>query len=148
MSDARVQIDEALLSSVLAEIKVIDHRASQLIAHSLPKGMELSHFVLLNHFYGQPREKMPAELAKALNVTRGAMTNTIHRLEAKGYLYLRPDWDDARKKWVSMTPAGKQARDQAMRQITPELQKQLEDFGEDKLRTLLPLLRELRQMLD
>ena len=37
------------------------------------------------------------QLAKSFHVTKGAMTNTLSKLEASGYINIRPDWNDARK---------------------------------------------------
>ena len=60
---------------------------------ALPKGMELSHFSVLNHFAHLGGEKTPAQLARIFHVTKGAMTNTLTRLSASGYIHIRPDWD-------------------------------------------------------
>ncbi|HNK68572.1 MAG TPA: helix-turn-helix domain-containing protein, partial [Flavobacteriales bacterium] len=45
------------------------------------KGMELSHFSVLNHLARTGEERTPAQLARAFHVTRGAMTNTLTKLE-------------------------------------------------------------------
>ena len=47
------------------------------------------------------------------------MTNTLQKLDAAGYVHVRPDWDDARRKWVSLSPAGQAARDRAVAAIAP-----------------------------
>ena len=44
----------------------------------LPKGMEISHFSVLNNLAWHDGEKTPAQLAETFNVTRGAMTNTLN----------------------------------------------------------------------
>ena len=77
--------------------------------------MELSHFMALNHLARASSERTPAQLADRFHVTRGAMTNTLSRLEAAGHVHIRPDWDDARRKLVSISPAGRAARDAALR---------------------------------
>ena len=64
-------------------------------------------------------DRTPAQLARAFHVTRGAMTNTLGRLEWAGYVHVRPDWDDARRKLVTISPAGRAARDAAIAAITP-----------------------------
>ena len=71
--------------------------------------MELSQFMVLNYFFHLKGEKTPAQLAKIFRVTRGAMTNTIHKLEQKGYIHSRPDWSDGRKKLISLNDSGNTA---------------------------------------
>jgi len=113
----------------------------------LPKGMEISHFSVLNHLAWRDMERTPAQLAETFHVTRGAMTNTLTKLEWAGYIHIRPDWDDARRKIVNISPAGKLARETALNAIAPMITKVVEDLGEDKARAALPILRELRKQL-
>ena len=75
------------------------------LTRALPKGMEISHFSVLNNLAWHDGEKTPAQLAETFNVTRGAMTNTLNKLVWAGYVHIRPDWDDARRKMVAISPA-------------------------------------------
>ena len=81
-------------------------------------------------------------------MTRGAMTNTISRLEAAGYVHVRPDWDDARRKFVAISPAGKSARDAALAAIAPILNDAVAAAGAENVRQTLPVLREIRKRFD
>lgn len=110
----------------------------------MPKGMELSHFMVLNHFSRLGGEKTPAQLARVFHVTKGAMTNTIRKLDDAGYVHVRPDWDDARRKWVSLSPAGQAARDRAVTNIAPVLDELVAGVRDDELRAALPILRAIR----
>ena len=110
--------------------------------------MEISHFSVLNHLAGIGDERTPAQLAKSFHVTRGAMTNTLSKLEIAGYVHIRPDWDDARRKLVAISPAGAQARDAALAAITPLINETVADLGDDKVRAALPVLRDLRVKLE
>ncbi len=133
--------------TLFSEISIIEQLAHTRLTKALPEGMELSHFAVLNHFAHMGGEKTPAQLARIFHVTKGAMTNTISRLGKAGYIHVRPDWDDARKKIVSISPAGQAARDQAVLAIEPVFEDVRAALGEDKLRQLLPVFRELRQVL-
>ena len=95
----------------------------------------------------QKSESTPARLAEKFGVTRGAMTNTLNKLEWSGYIHIRPDWDDARRKMVGISPAGRQARDSALADITPMISHVVEDLGEEQARAALPILREIRLKL-
>ncbi|PKP79608.1 MAG: MarR family transcriptional regulator, partial [Alphaproteobacteria bacterium HGW-Alphaproteobacteria-2] len=118
------------------------------IGRALPKGMELSHFSVLNHLARLNAERTPAELARSFHLTRGAMTNTLRKLEVAGYVHIRPDWDDARRKFVTISPAGRAARDAAIAAIGPILHDVVQAIGAERVRAALPVLRELRNRLD
>jgi DNA-binding MarR family transcriptional regulator len=134
----------ALFSEILTNEQLIRSRLTRV----LPKGMEISHFSVLNHLARIGDERSPAQLAKSFHVTRGAMTNTLSKLEWAGYVHIRPDWDDARRKMVAISPSGRQARDAAMAAITPMVSELIRDLGEDRVRASLPVLRELRAKLE
>ena len=134
----------ALFSEILTNDQLIRNRLSRV----LPKGMEISHFSVLNHLARVGDEKSPAQLAKSFHVTRGAMTNTLGKLEWAGYVHIRPDGDDARRKMVAISPAGRQAREAAIAAITPMISELVGELGDEKVRATLPVLRELRAKLE
>lgn len=143
MSDERNSLAIALFSEVLAADQMVRARLTRV----LPKGMEISHFSVLNHLASSGTERTPAQLAEVFHVTRGAMTNTLSKLEWAGYVHIRPDWDDARRKLVSISPAGRLARNQAVGSITPMINQVVEKLGVEKVREALPILREVRIQL-
>lgn len=138
---------ESLAVSLFGELFMADQLARSRLSKALPKGMELSHFTVLNHLARLGEERSPAQLAQAFHVTRGAMTNTLNKLEWAGHVHIRPDWDDARRKMVSISPAGRQARDTAIAAVLPIIQDVVADIGVEKVRAALPVLRALRQRL-
>ena len=138
----------ALAVSLFSEILMADQLARSRLSKALPKGMELSHFSVLNHLAHSNSERSPAQLAKSFDVTRGAMTNTLSKLELAGYVHIRPDWDDARRKMVAISPAGKQARDAALTGIAPIISEVVAEIGEHRVRAALPILREMRVKLE
>ena len=133
---------------LFAELFMTDQLARARLGKVLPRGMELSHFSVLNHLARKHEERTPAQLAKAFHVTRGAMTNTLSKLEIAGHIHIRPDWDDARRKFVSISPSGRQARDAALHAIAPVIGALAAKIGVDKVRAVLPVLRELRSELE
>jgi DNA-binding MarR family transcriptional regulator len=132
---------------LFSELLAADHALRGKLTSVLPKGMEISHFSVLNHLAWQGGESSPARLAEKFSVTRGAMTNTLNKLEWAGYVHIRPDWDDARRKMVGISPAGRQARDDAVSSIAPLITRIVEDLGEEQARAALPILREIRLKL-
>ena len=134
--------------SLLGEIFTVDQLARNRLSKALPKGMELSHFEVLNQLANLHDERTPAQIAKSFHVTKGALTNTLAKLEAAGHIHIRPDWDDARRKLVTISPAGRSARDGALQAITPVIEETVTFIGGDKVRAILPVLRELRIRLE
>lgn len=134
--------------ALFSEIVTIEQLARIRISRAMPRGMELSHFMVLNHFARLGGEKTPGQLARIFHVTKGAMTNTIHKLDAAGFVHVRPDWDDARRKWVGISPAGQRARDVAVHAIAPVLDEMLAKVRDEDLRAALPILRAIRQSMD
>ena len=139
---------EDIAIALFGELFMADQLARNRLSKVLPKGMELSHFGVLNHLARINEERTPAQLAKAFHVTRGAMTNTLGRLEWAGHIHIRPDWDDARRKFVSISPAGRAARDAALAAILPAMSDVVRDIGAERVRAALPVLRALRERLE
>ncbi len=139
--------NDPLATALFSELFMADQLARNRLSRALPKGMELSHFSVLNHLanIGEPRS--PTRLAEVFHLTRGAMTNTLSKLEWAGYVHVNPDWNDARRKEVVISPAGRAARDAALAAITPLIAEIVEDLGVSKVKATLPVLRELRQRL-
>lgn len=143
MNDDARAIAVALFSEIITTDQLVRNRLSKV----MPKGMELSHFSVLNHLDFVADERTPAQLAKAFHVTRGAMTNTLNKLEWAGYIHIRPDWDDARRKLVAISPAGQRAREEAIAAISPVIAEVVEQLGEERVRAALPVLRGLRTII-
>ncbi|MBO6604774.1 MarR family winged helix-turn-helix transcriptional regulator [Rhodophyticola porphyridii] len=140
--------DDPLAVALFSEMFMADQLARNRLSRALPKGMELSHFSVLNQLARTGDEKTPAQLARIFHVTRGAMTNTLGKLEWAGHVHIRPDWDDARRKFVSISPSGRKARDAALEAIAPILTATVAEIGTDRVRAALPVIREMRVRLE
>ncbi|MEY4983881.1 MAG: hypothetical protein RIR62_2147 [Pseudomonadota bacterium] len=140
--------NEDIAVALFGELFMADQLARNRISKVLPKGMELSHFGVLNHLARVNDERTPAQLARAFHVTRGAMTNTLAKLEWAGHIHIRPDWDDARRKFVAISPAGRAARDAAVQAVAPLIGEVVQALGADRVRAVLPVLREMRTRLE
>jgi DNA-binding MarR family transcriptional regulator len=130
------------------EIGIIDQLAQTLLERALPDKLKMSHFGVLNHFARLGGEQGPAELARAFQVTKGAMTNTVQRLRDRGLVEVKPDPGDGRGKLVRITDKGLRVRAKAINAISPEIAELETQFGGGKFQKALPFLRELRMYLD
>lgn len=137
-----------LAAALFSEMLMADQLVRARIARALPKGMELNHVSVLNHLSRVKSDRTPAQLARTFHVTRGAMTNTIARLEWAGHVHVRPDWHDARRKIVSISPSGRAACDGALSAIAPILSEAVRTVGRERVRAALPILREIRQSFE
>ena len=140
--------ENSLAVSLFGEILALDQLVRARLAKVLPKGMELSHFSVLNQLSHTKIERTPAQIAKSFRVTRGAITNTLNKLELSGYIHIRPDWDDARRKMVSISPAGIVARNNALAAVTPIINELIIEMGEERLKAIVPILRDLRKKFE
>ena len=140
--------DDPPIFNFFNEIGIIDQLAQTLLERALPDKLKMSHFGVLNHFARLGGEQGPAELARAFQVTKGAMTNTVQRLRDRGQMEVNPDPGDGRAKLVRITDKGLRVRAKAIKAISPELAELETQFGSGKFQKALPFLRELRHYLD
>ncbi len=130
------------------EIGIIAQLSSNQMQRTLPFDLNQSQFSVLNWFVRVDDEATPGRLARAFQVSKGAMTNTLGKLRDKGFISIEPDPDSGRRKLVRLTPAGRQAREAAVAATFPLLEDFLERFAEDEIGRLLPVLERIRQYLD
>lgn len=135
-------------TTLFSEITAIDHLFKSILNKKLPDGMEISHFSILNYLSNVDEEKTPAQIAKTFNLTKGAITNTLHKLFQVGYIHIRPDWNDGRKKFINISQTGIKARDQALNNILPLLDEIIDIVNPEKVALILPTLREIRILLN
>ena len=146
MTDSRTSPTD--LFAVLTEIGIINQLSTTAFERLLPDDMRLSHFTLLHHLARLDGKWSPARLANALQVTKGAITNTMQRMEKKGYVLVEPAPGDGRGKLVSLTPAGLARRDEALMMAAPALAPIAAQCTPDEIAAALPFLTNLRTAFD
>ena len=133
---------------LLSEIATIEQLARNQLDNALPKNLNISSFSVLNHFSGSKAEKTPLQLARSFHVTKGAMTNTLNKLEKLGYIHIRPDWNDARKKLISISQSGIDAKNHAIKSIKPILDEIIMKTDHVTKKSLLGDLRSFRESIE
>jgi DNA-binding MarR family transcriptional regulator len=108
---------------IMNEIGIIDQLGTTLFERSMPHGLTMPQFIVLNHFVRLGGDRSPVELANAIQVTKATMTSTLQRLEAKYFISTIPDPKDGRSKRISITNLGRQARQDAIKLALPLLLK-------------------------
>ncbi|WP_439552427.1 MarR family winged helix-turn-helix transcriptional regulator [Falsiroseomonas sp.] len=136
------------LFALLNEISIIEHLARNRLERALPEGLRVSHFVVLNHLVRMGDGRSLVRIARAVQVERPAMTNTIQKLEARGLVTLEADPRDGRGKLVFLTPAGRAAREEAVAIAQAAIAPVAGDVSAAEVDAVLPVLRRLRAALD
>jgi DNA-binding MarR family transcriptional regulator len=146
--NARLPSDEVLLFRLFTEIGIIHQLSNTAFQQLLPHSLTGAQFAVLNHCVRMGDSKTPAQLADILQVTRGTMTSTLRRLEAKGFIrFLRND-RDGRSKRVVLTTQGRKARESSIVASLPLLAKVRGTLPRHTVERLLPELEALRIWLD
>ncbi len=137
-----------LLFSYFTEIGIIAQLSATMFERQLPEGLTLAQFSVLNWFTRVDDEATPSRLARAFQVTGGAMTNTLGKLQSKGLIKVEPDPLSGRKKRVTMTEAGRRLRETAIKEAMPLFEEFYEEMDMQVIRRQLPELEQFRQFLD
>ncbi len=134
--------------SFFNEVNIIAQLSANQMDKRMPHGLNQSQFAVLNWFFRVDDQATPGRLARAFQVSKGAMTNTLNKLAAKGFVSVNPDPASGRRKLVRITPSGRRARDQAVAATFPLLESFLAEFGIAQIRRQLPQLQRIRAYLD
>lgn len=130
------------------EIGIISQLSGSLFESNLPMGLTNSQFFVLNWFLRVDSVATPTRLATAFQVTGGAMTNTLKRLEGKGLIKVEPDPQSGRQKRVTITAKGRKVRDKAIAASVPLFEEFARAFPPAQLEKQIRELRKIRQFLD
>lgn len=146
--DNQTQDVAQLLFAYFNEIGIISQLSSNMFEQALPQGLTSAQFGVLNWFARVDSVATPGRLATAFQVTAGAMTNTLKKLEAKQYVKIEPDPLSGRKKRVTATEKGKAARLEAMKFAEPLVAELLAAVDMSKINEQITELRKMREYLD
>ncbi|MFN8727694.1 MAG: MarR family winged helix-turn-helix transcriptional regulator [Rhodospirillales bacterium] len=133
---------------LLNEIGIIEQLMRNRFEAARPAGLRLAHFILLNHLARTGDGKNPVSIARALQLAKGAITNTLHRLEERGLVSVLPDPADARGKRVWLTQEGRDARDAVVVEIGKSFADVAQAMPPARCQAVLPDLQHLRRHLD
>ncbi len=140
--------DPTLVFNFFTEVGIISQLSTSLFERALPDGLTSSQFSVLNWFSRVDTEAAPGRLATAFQVTAGAMTNTLKKLEAKGLIAIEPDASSGRQKIVTRTAKGEEMRDLAIAASAPVFEEFALLFAETEIPQQLPGLQKMRKYLD
>ncbi len=140
--------NDPVWDQLFAEITAIQLLASSALQRLLPKPLSLAGFGVLDRIARLPGPWTPSRLASACQVTKGAITNTLQRLEAAGHVVVETAPGDARARHISLTPAGLAVRDAALASVSAHTAALTAALPRHQARVVVPLLEQLRVWLD
>ena len=130
------------------EIGIINQLSTARFARVLAPDLNPSEFGVLNHFVRLGDGKSPTYLAKAFQMTKPSMTAILRNLERKGYVEIAGSEEDRRRKFVSITKRGREARAAGVRAMAPLAETLIENQDVAQLAKILSTLQALRELLD
>lgn len=136
------------LFTLFNEIGIIEQLGRTILEAQLPKGLIAPHFSVLNHLIRVADGRTPRELARAFQVPKTSMTHTVSGLEKHGLVMVRPNPNDGRSKCVWITSKGHEVRNTTIASMAPYFGELLEKIDYEKLAAIVPVLTELRIILD
>lgn len=137
-----------VIFTLFNEIGIINQLSTARFARVLAPDLNPSEFGVLNHFVRLGDGKSPSYLAKAFQVTKPSMTAILGKLERKGYVEIVGSADDRRRKIVTITTSGRQARNRGLKAMAPLAAILEANQDVTKLAKILPTLQALREFLD
>jgi len=134
------------VEGLVDRITGISRRINRALDETLGElGLELGEYKLLSVLSqaGEPHRSTPGALSKRMELSSGAMTNRLDRMEEAGLVRRLPDPDDRRKVVVELTEHG---RETYRRTVGVQAQKEAlfaAALSEDEKAQLNGLLRQL-----
>lgn len=130
------------------EIAIIEQLSRARLEKQLPDGLIAPHFAVLNHLIRVEDGRTPLQLARAFQVPKTTMTHTLAGLSKHGMVDMRPNPADARSKQVWLTDKGRALRETTIASLIPGFEAIAASFPPEKAAAILPVLQELRVLLD
>ena len=142
-SEERPDLDTASLGVVIRVMTLYRSFSRQATRALEPLDLELWEYDVLSALrrQGVPYELPATRLARETDLSSGAMTNRIDRLETRGLVRRKPDRNDRRGVNVSLTAKGGKLIDKAIQHRLDSARDSLNALDSEQQRVLARLLR-------
>jgi len=135
--------------AIVRELAIVHQLMTTRLNRALrPLGLTMTHTSLLLHLTGHPDGCTIGEIADAMEVNQPAVSKTVKALADRGAVSVHLDPADARRRTIRLTADGGALIGQAMQAMHPEATLGLADLDDERLVTLIDLLRTVRIRLD
>lgn len=140
--------ETAHLFDFFNEIGILEQLSRALLEARLPRGLIAPHFTVLNHLVRLGNGKVPIDMARAFQVPKTSLTQTLKGLEQRGLIEMRPNAADGRSKLVWITAKGRSLRDKVIEDLGPDFESLSENIDMGQIAALMPILRDVRIFMD
>lgn len=140
--------DLALYFGLFNEVGILNQLSSAMFEKRLPDGLLVSQFAVLNHLIRVKDGQTPLALARAFQVPKTTMTHSLAVLARHDLIRLAPNPGDGRSKCVWITVTGRVFRDAAISALAPDVAVLARTFPSERVAAVLPVLAELRTLMD
>ena len=142
-SEERPDLDTASLGVVIRVMTLYRSFLRQATRSLAGVDLELWEYDVLSALrrQGRPYALAASELARETDLSGGAMTNRIDRLEDRGLVRRRQDSEDRRSVIVSLTTRGRRIIDEAIRHRLDSARESLKGLTPGEQQRLADLLR-------
>lgn len=130
------------------EVGILNQLSRALLEAAITTDIQTIHFSVLNNLTKRGEGRLPSNLAKAFQVPRSNMTDVLAKLEGLGFICFKSNPKDGRSKLVYMTDAGHAFRQNAITQLQLPIKEIGTRFDLSVLSQMLPVLVELREVMD
>lgn len=114
-----------------------------------PMGVSFAEFSMLNHFsHGRTPEKTVTGIASAMQQLQPAVTKTVAKLVAKGFVKASASAADGRSKVLTMTAKGRAAFEKAVGAMAPLMAESFAGWSAEEAASLFAGLDRLKIFLD
>ena len=112
-------------------------------------GLNLSQFALLNHLAQSPKNTHSiTELTEAMEMHQPGVTKLVQKLHQEGFLEVQVSKNDARKRKISITEAGREHIIAVGQELFPDVQQWFADWSGEEVQELNRYLNQLAVWLD
>jgi DNA-binding MarR family transcriptional regulator len=144
-TEERPELDTAPLGVVIRVMTLNRSFLREATQALEPVGLELWEYDVLSALrrQGEPYSLPATTLARETDLSSGAMTNRIDRLEDRGLVSRHPDEDDRRSVIVRLTRKGQKVIDEAIQYRLDAADESMRELDASELRELAGLLRKV-----
>ncbi len=133
------------VTAIFREFGIVQERVEAILKKKLPAHLPAAQFKLLNHLiYTTNQNETASDIAANSHVSLSAMSQVIKQVRLKGYVELKPQEHDTRKKKIIITQAGQQAHQEALMGLDSNFEGMAKSFSSEELATLYKLSNKFR----
>ncbi|MFK7801524.1 MAG: MarR family winged helix-turn-helix transcriptional regulator [Anaerolineae bacterium] len=111
--------------------------------------LNTAHFSLLNHLARHADHPQTlSDLTAAMELNQPAVSKIINKFSKAGWVAVKKDQKDSRKKWVTITAAGNQLVGDVMRNIGPDVAQWFLGWEEEDIKQFGAHMQKLAAWLD